>query len=58
MDGGRGAGVLEAVLDVCLPVADALAELRGVDEVEFVFPEPGAFEVVDFEGAVGWDPGL
>lgn len=27
-----------------------------MDEVEWLLPEPGLFDVIDFEAAVGWNP--
>ena len=48
--------VVEDALGVGWPVADALREVGGVDEIKGLLPEPGLLEVVDFEGAVWRDP--
>lgn len=42
--------------EIPVPVADTHCETGGVDEVKGVGEEPRFFEVVDEEGAVGWDP--
>lgn len=53
---GWSANILIYVVEVGLPVADSLREVCGVDEVEGFGPEPGFFEVIDFEDAIFWNP--
>lgn len=58
LDYAAGGEVFKHAFGVGGPVADALREVGGVDEVEGGLPEPRLFDVVDFEGAVGRDPGV
>lgn len=56
---GVGLGGPLSLLEETRPVADAVEEVAGMDEVDGLgFEEPVFFCVVDFEGEVWWDPGM
>ena len=57
--GGESRNSLVGLLQEVWPVADGEGHETHVDEVEGAGAvDPVGFDVVDFEGDVGWDPGI